>query len=90
MRSGQVLTLQPPVQDSRAYLTVSGGIDVPVVMDSRSTDLKANFGGYQGRALRKGDSFRFCPLPAQSRQKHPAQSTTLASSLRPALYRPIS
>lgn len=61
VRSGQVLTLQPPVQDSRAYLTVSGGIDVPVVMDSRSTDLKANFGGYHGRALKKGDILPILP-----------------------------
>jgi biotin-dependent carboxylase-like uncharacterized protein len=55
VRAGQVLTLHTPVHGARAYLTVGGGIDVPVVMGSRSTDLKANFGGYRGRALKKGD-----------------------------------
>lgn len=40
---------------ARAYLAVSGGIDVPQVMGSRSTDLTAGLGGHHGRALRKGD-----------------------------------
>ena len=39
----------------RSWLAVAGGIDVPVMLGSRSTDLKAGFGGYQGRALKKGD-----------------------------------
>jgi antagonist of KipI len=34
---------------------VSGGIDVPVVFGSRSTYLRAQFGGLEGRALRSGD-----------------------------------
>lgn len=40
---------------ARCYLAVSGGIDVPVVMGSRSTNLKCEFGGYEGRKLQKGD-----------------------------------
>ena len=39
----------------RSWLAVAGGIDVPAVLGSRSTDLKAGFGGLEGRALRKGD-----------------------------------
>jgi antagonist of KipI len=39
----------------RCWLAVSGGIDVPIVLGSRSTDLRANFGGFEGRALRDGD-----------------------------------
>jgi len=39
----------------RCWLGISGGIDVPVVLGSRSTDLRANFGGFEGRALRDGD-----------------------------------
>lgn len=39
----------------RAYLAVSGGIDVPVVLNSRSTYLRAGIGGYKGRALTDGD-----------------------------------
>jgi len=39
----------------RTWLAVAGGIDVPPVLGSRSTDLKAGFGGHEGRALKKGD-----------------------------------
>src|SRR4029453_15111184 len=39
----------------RCWLAISGGIDVPVVLGSRSTDLRASFGGLEGRTLRDGD-----------------------------------
>ena len=39
----------------RAYLAVSGGIDVPLVMGSRSTHIAAKMGGYEGRTLAKED-----------------------------------
>ncbi|MDR1510603.1 MAG: biotin-dependent carboxyltransferase family protein [Synergistaceae bacterium] len=39
----------------RSYLCMSGGIDVPVVMGSRSTFTKGKIGGYKGRALKTGD-----------------------------------
>ena len=40
---------------ARAYLAMHGGIDVPVVLGSRSTALAAGFGGLEGRAARSGD-----------------------------------
>ncbi|PKE33213.1 hypothetical protein CWS43_04865 [Rahnella sp. AA] len=55
VKPGQVLTLKTPVRGMRSYLAVSGGIDVPEVMGSRSTDLKARFGGFHGRQLQDGD-----------------------------------
>lgn len=39
----------------RAYLAVSGGIDVPLVLGSRATHLFSHTGGFAGRALVKGD-----------------------------------
>jgi antagonist of KipI len=39
----------------RAWLAISGGIDVPLVLGSRSTDLRAGFGGFEGRTLRDQD-----------------------------------
>jgi antagonist of KipI len=39
----------------RATLAVRGGLDVPVVLGSRSTCLRSRWGGWQGRALRAGD-----------------------------------
>lgn len=40
---------------ARAWLAVSGGIDVPRVLGSRSTDLRGGFGGLEGRPLAAGD-----------------------------------
>ena len=54
-RAGDVLTIAAPELGARAYLALRGGIDVPRVLGSRSTDLKSGFGGYKGRGLRKGD-----------------------------------
>lgn len=53
--AGTTLTLGKAVSGCRAYLAVAGGIDVPVVMGSRSTYLLAKIGGHEGRALQAGD-----------------------------------
>jgi antagonist of KipI len=42
----------------RGYLAVAGGFDVPAVLGSASTYLRAKFGGVEGRALREGDVLR--------------------------------
>jgi urea carboxylase len=39
----------------RSYLAVRGGLDVPVVLGSRSTFTLAAFGGHEGRPLAAGD-----------------------------------
>ncbi len=49
------LIMTAPKTGARAWLAISGGIDVPLVLGSRSTDLRGNFGGHEGRALRDGD-----------------------------------
>ncbi len=41
---------------ARAYLALGGGVDVPLVLGSRSTNLTSGFGGLGGRALRQGDT----------------------------------
>lgn len=50
-----VLSFQGPQDGIRAYLAIAGGIDVPVVMGSRSTYVKAAIGGLAGRGLKPGD-----------------------------------
>jgi antagonist of KipI len=50
----------------RCWLAISGGIDVPVVLGSRSTDLRANFGGIDGCALRDGDVVPLARQPGSS------------------------
>ncbi len=53
--AGDVLALGMPKRGSRAYVAVPGGIAVPPVLGSRSTHLRAGFGGHEGRAIAAGD-----------------------------------
>lgn len=55
IRKGSELAFGAAVAGSRAYLAVAGGIDIPVVMNSQSTYVKAKIGGFHGRALQTGD-----------------------------------
>ena len=55
VRRGQVLTLSMPTSGMRSYLAVNGGFAVAEMLGSHSTDLKAAFGGWQGRRLQDGD-----------------------------------
>ncbi|HTX55663.1 MAG TPA: biotin-dependent carboxyltransferase family protein [Candidatus Acidoferrales bacterium] len=54
-RTGSRLVLQRPRAWMRTCLAIDGGIDVPLVLGSRTTDLLAKMGGQDGRALRAGD-----------------------------------
>lgn len=51
----QVLKFSACKTGMRTYLLVSGGIDVPKVMNSSSTFADGKFGGHNGRTLRTGD-----------------------------------
>ena len=53
--AGAVLQCGNMTGGARAYLAVRGGVDVPLVMGSASTDLRGGFGGIEGRRLRAGD-----------------------------------
>jgi antagonist of KipI len=55
IQSGEELVVNPPRIGCRAWLAISGGVDVPKILESRSTDLRADFGGLDGRPLRAGD-----------------------------------
>jgi biotin-dependent carboxylase-like uncharacterized protein len=60
--AGQVLEFGPMQGGARVYVALPGGIDVPVVLGSRSTQLREGFGGFDGRVLEAGD--RLAPLGA--------------------------
>ena len=55
VRAGQELMFNQPKVGCRCWLGISGEIDVPIMLGSRSTDLRTNFGGFDGRALRDSD-----------------------------------
>lgn len=62
LRAGETIEF-PGREAGRAYLALRGGVDVPLVLGSRSTCLPGGFGGLEGRALRAGDLIR--PAVAQ-------------------------
>ena len=53
--AGSVLTFSGARTGCRAYFAVAGGIDVPPVLGSRSTDVRARLGGCNGSAVAAGD-----------------------------------
>jgi len=59
--AGTDLAFGAAANGCRTYLAIRGGFDVPLVLGSRSTDLRAAVGGFQGRALKKGDALAVGP-----------------------------
>ncbi|WP_328597389.1 5-oxoprolinase subunit C family protein [Heliobacterium mobile] len=58
---GSILAFGTPRSGCRSYLAVSGGWAVEPVLGSRSTYLRGQLGGFQGRALKEGDQLQFHP-----------------------------
>ncbi|WP_049818765.1 biotin-dependent carboxyltransferase family protein [Pseudomonas taiwanensis] len=56
--AGQILDLSAIAHGARSYLCISGGIDVPSVLGSRSTQNRGSLGGFEGRYLREGDQLQ--------------------------------
>ncbi|WP_395023165.1 biotin-dependent carboxyltransferase family protein [Dongia sp.] len=56
VKAGQTLGFDFLKIGARAYIAVQGGIDVPVVLGSRSTYTLGALGGHEGRKLAAGDS----------------------------------
>lgn len=52
---GDILSFSGVKNGCRAYIAFGGGIDVPIIMGSKSTYFKGNLGGYKGRELRDDD-----------------------------------
>jgi antagonist of KipI len=77
-RSGDRLTIPYARKGARDYLSLSGGVDVPLIMGSRSTYLRGGVGGLRGRALRKGDVI----------ESGPPQRAALKEQVPPALIPP--
>jgi antagonist of KipI len=89
---GGTLRFGKPGTGCRAYIAVAGGFDVPLVFGSRSTYLRAAFGGLEGRSLRAGDVLDVGPASVRAMRiagvigggDSPAVSRwSIARSLRP-------
>ncbi|UDL93918.1 biotin-dependent carboxyltransferase family protein [Lichenihabitans sp. PAMC28606] len=93
IEAGQVLSFDFLKRGARAYLAVSGGIDVPVVLGSRSTYALGGLGGYEGRPLKAGDDVAVGeaagnPSPGASIPEHLRRGAVPSPTLRmlPGLY----
>jgi biotin-dependent carboxylase-like uncharacterized protein len=64
VKKGQVLSFDFLKKGARAYIAISGGVDVPVVLGSRSTYTLGALGGYQGRKLAEGDVLKIGKVKA--------------------------
>ncbi|WP_326910087.1 biotin-dependent carboxyltransferase family protein [Sedimentibacter sp. MB31-C6] len=53
---GDKLSFKGLKNGCRSYIAFAGGIDVPIVMGSKSTFLRGKLGGFEGRALKAGDT----------------------------------
>jgi len=78
-RAGEEFTVEQITSGRFLYLACDGGIDVPVLLGSRSTYLPGHFGGYDGRMLRSGDSIALGARPTTL----PAEGFHSAADLMP-------
>ncbi len=62
IKKGTVLNFSYAKKGIRAYMAVSGGFNVSEIMGSKSTHIKAQFGGFEGRPLQKGDCVPLGPF----------------------------
>lgn len=70
VQAGQTLSFDFLRSGARAYIAIAGGVDVPLVLGSRSTYVLCGVGGYEGRPLKAGDSLpvgAFDPAAAAAR-----------------------
>ena len=81
--AGDVLTFAYLTAGARAYVAVSGGIDVPEVLGSRSTYALGALGGFGGRPLAAGDQL---PVGAAGAA---APGRSVPADLRPNLAKDV-
>jgi biotin-dependent carboxylase-like uncharacterized protein len=86
VKAGEVLSFDFLKRGARAYIAIAGGIDVPVVLGSRSTYALGALGGFEGRPLRPGDVLPVgAPKPAAREGRSVAESQRFNPSATPTL-----
>lgn len=59
VNKGDTLSFGMPRNGCRCYIAFAGGMDISYVMESRSTNVRCEFGGFQGRKLKAMDEILF-------------------------------
>jgi antagonist of KipI len=73
VKKGSYLSFKRAEEGCRLYLAVAGGFPIVKILGSKSTYLRAGFGGYQGRMLKAGDVL----------QREPGNKSGSVNSLKP-------
>lgn len=85
VKAGQVLSFGHLKAGARAYIAISGGVDVPLVLGSRSTYALCALGGVEGRNLRVDDV-----LPVGTASENARPDRTLTPERRPSNESPAT
>jgi biotin-dependent carboxylase-like uncharacterized protein len=77
LRDGDIVSIAPFADTAVAYLAVSGGVDLPEQLGSRSTFLRGGFGGLGGKSLQAGSVLNLmqsvlADMPCQTLLRPPA------------------
>jgi len=70
LADGDKVEIKPGPLGNYGYIRFAAELDVPKVIGSRATNLIVGLGGFEGRALRKGDALAL--IPAKPRKPQPA------------------
>lgn len=85
VQKGDSMSFMGMNSGSRAYIAFAGGLDVPVVMGSKSTNLKSRVGGVEGRKIGGGDEIGFTApktaLPNMRKRKLTPEDFTAADQV---------
>ncbi|MEW9501024.1 biotin-dependent carboxyltransferase family protein [Jeotgalibacillus marinus] len=68
VKKGSTLHMKFSKTGCRAIIAMGGGLDLPFIMNSKSTYVRAGIGGFDGRAFDKGDVINGKPLSKTSSQ----------------------
>ncbi|MDO6452894.1 biotin-dependent carboxyltransferase family protein [Neptunomonas phycophila] len=85
VKQGQTLSFNYPTAGARAYLAISGGVDVPVTLGSRSTYTLGSLGGFKGRRLEAGDT-----IAIGTPVKPAIEGKSVPQTLLPSLAKEVS
>jgi KipI family sensor histidine kinase inhibitor len=57
-QTGDTLDLRSKMTFSHGIIAIAGGIDAPITLNSRATDVRARFGGLTGHPLKENDTLK--------------------------------
>jgi len=89
VRRGEELEFDPSERGARAWLAIEGGLDVPLVLGSRSTELRSGFGGFEGLALRDRDSLPLGKIEQRQKETRLANWSAPVEWAQTAVQTPV-